>query len=228
MHLLREGNFDVAAQLAKDIAKRYPEHDAETLSSEIEKILGINRAQTDQLRTAFDEMYHILRQLKSENNLQPAIEWARKNSELLERRGSNLEFELGRLQFVWLFTGGTNPHDPDPQAALAYARSHFTHFQARYMREITELSGAMAYAPNLAQSPYRQIFLKQDTWDDLATKFMREFCSLLGLSADSPLYLAATAGAIVLPTLLKYQTIAKTQKTEWTTQQELPVSPPPP
>ena len=185
MHLLREGNFDVAAQLAVDITKRYPEYNQIALSSKIERTLGINPAQTEELRTAFDKMYQILRQLKRENNLQPAIDWARTNSKRLERRGSNLEFELGRLQFVWLFTGGANPHEPDPQAALAYARTHFSHFQARYMKEINELSGAMAYAPNLAKSPYRQFFLRQDTFDHVATQFIREFCSLRGLSAAS-------------------------------------------
>ena len=230
MHLLREGHFHVASQFVTD-AVNNPSHangdggDVPVEStSTVEQDLGIDLAHSEELRMQFAAMYYILHQLKRVNNLKPAIDWARENSKQLERRGSNLEFELGRLQFVWLFTGGPNPDRPDPQEALAYARTHFNHFQARYMKEITELSGAMAYSPNLKQSPYRQIFLRKDTWEDLANMFTREFCSLLSLSAESPLYIAATAGAIALPTLLKYQTIAKAQRTEWTTQQELPVS----
>ena len=227
MHLLREGHFDVASQLVADAVNNPLHVSSEDVpidrTSAIKQDLGIDVAHSEELRTQFEAMYHVLHQLKRENNLKPAINWASENSQQLERRGSNLEFELGRLQFVWLFTGGPDPDRPNPQEALAYARTHLNHFQARYMKEITELSGAMAYAPNLKQSPYRQIFLRQDTWDDLAVKFTREFCSLLGLSAESPLYIAATAGAIALPTLLKYQTIAKAQRTEWTTQQELPV-----
>jgi hypothetical protein len=46
----------------------------------------------------------------------------------------------------------------------------------------------------------------------------------LGLSAESPLYIAATAGAIALPTLLKMASIMKEKKTEWSTVNELPVS----
>ena len=228
MHLLREGHFHVASQFFAD-AMSNPLHVNEEdtsvdLTAAMKQDLGIDVAHSEELRMQFAAMYHVLHQLKRENNLEPAIAWARDNSKQLERRGSNLEFELGRLQFVWLFTGGSNPDRPKPQEALAYARTHFNHFQSRYMKEITELSGAMAYSPNLKQSPYRQIFLRKDTWEDLATMFTREFCSLLGLSAESPLYIAATAGAIALPTLLKYQAIAKAQRTEWTTQQELPVS----
>ncbi|KAK5294429.1 hypothetical protein LTR16_001288, partial [Cryomyces antarcticus] len=73
-------------------------------------------------------------------------------------------------------------------------------------------------------SPYAHIFYNGSAWDEVANSFTREFCSLLGLSADSPLYLAATAGAIALPTLLKLENIMKEKRTEWTTRQELPVA----
>lgn len=83
--------------------------------------------------------------------------------------------------------------------------------------------GAMAFCPNLQGSPYSAIFNNSSAWDDVAQFFTREFCSLLGLSADSPLYIATTAGAIALPTLLKLQTIMKAKRTEWTSDNELPV-----
>ena len=175
-------------------------------------------------------MYYILHELRQNRNLLPAISWARENSLKLEQRGSNLEFELGQLQFVYLFTGGSNPDPPSSTTyqqgrfkALAYARQNFSHFQSRYLTEISQLATAMAYHTNLPQSPYRQIFLNPSTWTYLSTSFIREFCSLLGLSAESPLYIAATAGAISLPTLLKLQNIMKDKRAEWTTAQELPV-----
>lgn len=181
------------------------------------------------LRKQFADMYHILDEMRNKKSLLPATTWARANSANLEARGSNLEFELGRLQFVWLFTGGPIGFDPSrlsecQQAALTYAREEFGTFQGKYLREIQQLIGAMAFCSNLQQSPYRHIFHNDDAWEELATSFTREFCSLLGLSADSPLYIAATAGAIALPTLLKLQTIMKEKRTEWTTQHELPVS----
>ena len=227
MHLLREGQFSVASTFLID-ASKHPRSDCGTPNArQMEDDAATASLRSENLRRQFAEMYHILHALKNERNLLPAIAWAKKNGELLETRGSNLEFELGKLQFVWLFTGGPNPSGPralSQQQALRYARQELAHFQRRYLKEITQLSGAMAFCPNLAQSPYRRIFHNEDAWEDLANSFTREFCSLLGLSADSPLYIAATAGAIALPTLLKLQTIMKEKRTEWTTQHELPVS----
>jgi hypothetical protein len=77
------------------------------------------------------------------------------------------------------------------------------------------------YSPNLAESPYRTIFDISLAFDEVASSFTREFCSLLGLSAESPLYVAVTAGALALPNLVKYTSINKAKNTEWTTQNEL-------
>ena len=230
MHLLREGQFSVASTFLVDASKQTRSGQAISKADHMMEDDGATASlRSENLRKQFAEMYHILHALKNDRNLLPAIAWARRNGELLETRGSNLEFELGKLQFVWLFTGGRNPNDPravlqSRQQALRYARQELAHFQRRYLKEITQLSGAMAFCPNLAQSPYRRIFHNDGAWEDLANSFTREFCSLLGLSADSPLHIAATAGAIALPTLLKLQTIMKEKRTEWTTQHELPVS----
>ena len=233
MHLLREGQFSVASTFLADATNKsfQSERPFEYLSSYAQSGTDkrIDPLKSEDLRKQFAEMHHILHALENERNLLPAIDWARKNSEALETRGSNLEFELGKTQFVWLFTGGQNPTDPSSlmhgqQQAYVYARQELAVFQARYLKELQQLMGAMAFSPNLAQSPYRRTFLNDGQWEELANSFTREFCSLLGLSADSPLYIAATAGAIALPTLLKLQTIMKEKRTEWTTQHELPVS----
>ncbi len=232
MHLLREGQFSVASTFLTDATNNPPrmENHFGTPNSypNFEDGLGIDSLKSEELRRQFANMYHILHELKDGKNILPAIYWAKENSKALETRGSNLEFELGKLQFVWLFTGGSDPHDArnfaqSQQVALQYARNEFSGFQARYLKEIQQLSAAMAFSPNLAQSPYRRIFHNEDAWENLATSFTREFCSLLGLSAESPLYIAATAGAIALPTLVKLQTIMKEKRMEWTTQHELPV-----
>lgn len=187
---------------------------------------NIDEFPSNEVRKQFATMYHILHELKENNNLLPAIEWSRENKEALRARGSNLEFELCRLQFVWLFHGEGDRQSSvsgGRQAALEYARREFHAFMPRYLREIQQLMGAMAFCPNLQDSPYRNIFNNASSWDDVSHSFTREFCSLLGLSADSPLYIAVTAGAIALPTLLKFQTIMKAKRTEWTTADELPV-----
>lgn len=233
MHLLREGQFLVASTFFEEATARplRPESPSDTANPDVPmgNDIGIDALKSEALRKQFTTMYYILYELKTARNLVPAIEWARTNTTALEARGSNLEFDLSRLQFIWLFSGGSNPVDSrsisqGQQSALDYARREFAHFQGRYLREIQQLSGAMAFSVNLAESPYRRIFHDDSAWDDIAKSFAREFCHLLGLSADSPLYIAATAGAIALPTLLKLQTIMKEKRTEWTTQHELPVS----
>lgn len=229
MHLLREGQFSVATTFASESSRqsKHPQSDADGSGAPVDEILGIDQMQAGEVRKRFSLLYHILRELKEEYNLLPAIEWARNNRTALEERGSNLEFDLCRLQFVWLFHGGNSPNvsiDEGRRAALDYARREFFSFQTRYLPEIQQLMGAMAFCPNLEASPYRHIFSNPSAWSDVASSFAREFCFLLGLSADSPLYVAATAGAIALPTLLKLQTIMKEKRTEWTSQNELPVS----
>jgi hypothetical protein len=236
MHLLREGQFDVASTFISEATKHpvQPEPTAGTpnpyLRESWEQDLANGTFNSQKLQQQFGEMYHILHELRTNRNLRPAIEWARNRSDVLEARGSNLEFELCQLQFICLFIGRDLhgvPIEGDevngPLRAWAYARSEFGPFQNRYAKEVQQLMGAMAFAPNVSESPYRRYFYNDAAWEEVASSFTREFCSLLGLSADSPLYIAATAGAIALPTLLKLQNIMKEKRTEWTTQDELPV-----
>ncbi|KAJ5656930.1 hypothetical protein N7507_008880 [Penicillium longicatenatum] len=227
MHLLREGQFSVAATFLAEIAdqKAMENPDSSPLSPKpAPSLLDIDEVPSSEIRKQFASMYYILHEMKEKKNLLPAIEWSRENREALEARGSNLEFELSRLQFVWLFHGKSHAQDVrNWQAAVRYAQQEFQAFMPRYLREVQQLMGAMAFCPNLQGSPYSTIFNNPSAWDDVAQFFTREFCSLLGLSADSPLYVAATAGAIALPTLLKLQTIMKAKRTEWTSENELPV-----
>lgn len=243
MHLLREGKFDVARTFLHEASEidldphgptgvRSPNPNG--TNPEVDEWENKSAA----LQKQFSEMYWILGELRQNHNLDPAIEWARNHAQVLENSGSNLEFELCRLRFVSLFRGYDNGNGNmvdsdgdldmgDPQARIlragAYARSNLSGFQDRYLPEINQLIGAIAFWQNVEESPYARLFASESAWDDVATSFTREFCSLLGLSADSPLYIATTAGAIALPVLAKVKTIMKAKRTEWTTQEELPV-----
>jgi len=233
MHLLREGQFGVASTFLHEANRRPPSTPTATnpqANDAWEQELAQGTFSSEKLQQQFADMYHILHQLRVDRNLDPAIQWARQRSELLEARGSNLEFDLCRLQFVSLFVGPDydyeNTLDDPPNGPLLawdYARREFGPFHKRYARDVQSLMGALAYWQNIQDSPYRRFFYNDTAWDDVAHSFNREFCSLLGLSADSPLFIAATAGAIALPYLLKMQSIMKEKRTEWTTQNELPV-----
>jgi hypothetical protein len=249
MHLLREGQFSVAEAFIQEAQADNPHERSDDFDHPMDESVedaGAARSTTPmlsndddydlsslhskELQEKFAEMYTILQELKA-RNLLPAIEWARANSAELEARGSNLEFELSKLQFVWLFKGPGVNMLPDDQhngwaGALAYARQHFDRFQERHVREIQQLASAMVFAPNLPESPYKSIFSIDGAFGDVAASFTREFCSLLGLSAESPLYLAVTAGALALPQLMKYMLATRAKGTEWTTAHELPFETP--
>lgn len=222
MHLLREGQFSVASTFIEEAQANPP-----PVTDPHSRYLW--EFKPESLQKQFAEMYNILHALRQERTLGPAIQWARKHSTVLENRGSNLEFELFKLQFIGIFAGEDDMDtDMNPAAgpfrALAYARSEADQFQRRYETEICQLSGAAAFWENIGDSPYGPTFHNPSAWDEVASSFMREFCSMLGLSADSPLYVAATAGSIALPVLNKAKTLMKANRTEWTTAQELPVS----
>lgn len=188
------------------------------------------------LQSKFTQMYRILHALRNEHDLEPAIGWARQHSEALELRGSNLEFELCRLRFVELYNSGS-PENPDamtdggevgdsmegPLRALSYARETFVHFSSRYMRETAALLGSLAFSPQLNSSPYKNFFYDTDAWNDVSRSFVREFCGMLGLSEQSPLYTAVTAGGIALPVLEKLERVMGEVGGQWSSVNELPV-----
>lgn len=184
--------------------------------------------QSHELQEKFATMYQILSELKG-HNLVPAIDWARRNSAELDIRGSDLEFELCKRQYMFLVQrSGGNALALDE--AMRYAQLNFPRFSDRHAKEIAQLASALVYQSNLPDSPYAHLFAEGpggdgsgdgDGFDDIAGSFTREFCSLLGLSAESPLYAAATAGAISLPRLMKYVEQMTQARASWTTADEL-------
>ncbi|OTA64057.1 hypothetical protein K449DRAFT_380999 [Hypoxylon sp. EC38] len=248
MHLLREGQFGVAstfineAQPPSETAQTqqprnqlspstlqptspHAETPTDTIITDADIPSDLTALQSQALQSSFADMYSTLSALKA-HNLLPAINWARENCIELEARGSNLEFELCKLQYIWLFKGPSVnglPDTPDNGVcgAIRYAKENFGRFQQRHLPEIQQLSAAIVYSRNIAASPYASIFDISAAFEEVAASFTREFCSLLGLSAESPLYVAATAGALALPQLVKYTSKAKAKGTEWTTDNEL-------
>lgn len=229
MHLLREGHFEVASTFIQEANARAALAQTDPSVPNItswEADFAPDAHKSASLQQQFSEMYHILNEMRTEGNLAPAIEWAQKNSSLLEARGSNLEFDLCRLQFIALFTSSST----GPAAAVAYAKKAFPRFGQRYAAQTNSLLGALAFTPNIENSPYSGLFkptiTDSDTMATAAAAFTSEFCALLSLSSASPLLTAVTAGYIALPPLMKLSQIQKEHRTSWTTAQELPVEVP--
>ncbi|KFX98171.1 hypothetical protein V495_03898 [Pseudogymnoascus sp. VKM F-4514 (FW-929)] len=180
MHLLREGQFGVASTFIEEAHASPPE--AKPTPGTPNPYPGdeeeFTSLKSQELQAKFANMYTILEHLRA-RNLLPAIEWAREHSSELEKRGSNLEFELTKLQYVWLFQGHEVNGLPNDSrngllGAITYARENFGRFQARFLRDIQQLSAAMAFQSNLQDSPYRLTFETDTTWSEVATSFTRE------------------------------------------------------
>lgn len=254
MHLLREGKFDVARTFVREVSERHDKQDTvdgeemEGVQSQLkgrswiddladaddvmldgmEAVAG-GEIEKSGLQKKFSDMYHILDSLRNQHNLEPAIEWARQHSYELENRGSNLEFELARLKFVELYTTEDIMSDDTfagPLRALEYARETFPTFSSRYARETSSLLGSLAFSPELGTSPYKPYFNNTSSFEEASASFTREFCGMLGLSSQSPLYTAVTAGGIALPILEKVERVMAQARGQWTSVNELPVETP--
>lgn len=257
MHLLREGKFDVANTLVAQLngggveehpswAEKRPRPVSDVgdaIRDWVQELAypdawdeegGIEMGHPDVrekrwLQKKFTEMYHILDSLRNQHDLGPAIEWARTHSRELDQRGSNLEFELGRLKFVELFLH-QDPMSDDPwegpTRALEYAQAVFPAFSSRHTRDTAHLLGSLAFASHLEGSPYETLFHNQTAWEEASGSFTREFCGMLGLSEKSPLYTAVTAGGIALPVLEKVERVMAQTRGQWTSVNELPVETP--
>lgn len=242
MHFLREGQFEVADIFVKEQEQEAMENNIMVDGSSVKAntntdtsmamdedieltdapdynqiVINGNRQQvsSDEMKEDFVRMYKILDEFKK-HNLAPAIHWADQHKKTLDKKGSNLAFELCRLQYLFLFQGNTDDDEMmydelsvmrRSVAAIQFAREHFHHYSNLHGQEIKELVGAIPFSTNLAESPYASRFYNQSLWDEAIQSFTREYCSILGLSAESPLYIAATAGIISMSTFQKAQQV---------------------
>ncbi|OZJ05222.1 hypothetical protein BZG36_02453 [Bifiguratus adelaidae] len=168
-----------------------------------------------QVKEEFREMYRIVEELK-EGRVTGALIWAQSHREALRKKESNLEFNLHNLQYMTYLQANQTLD------ALLYARRWFPDFTARHLPEIQRLLAAICFTDRLATSPYADL-VSNIHWQDIQHDFTKEFCSLLGMSAESPLFVSVMVGTIALPTIIKMATIMKDKKTEWSQQDELPV-----
>ncbi|KAK9688392.1 hypothetical protein K7432_014418 [Basidiobolus ranarum] len=192
-HFVRQGQFDVGDTFVKE-AHMEP---------------------SESLKVQFMEMYQILEAIKK-HDLEPALNWARRHRVELEKKGSPLEFNLHRLHYAHLLS------KKQASDALIYAKLNFGYFSSRHMPEIQRFMCAILFINRLENSPYADL-LSNSHWFDIQHAFTRDFCSLLGMPCESPLYISVTVGAAAVPTIIKMATIMKEKKAEWSQQDELPV-----
>ncbi|KAI9342045.1 CTLH/CRA C-terminal to lish motif domain-containing protein [Zopfochytrium polystomum] len=204
IHLVREGRFELADIFLKE---------ADVLGEDISSSI---RNDLESLRHQFTAMHQILAEMRT-GSLEGAIRWAHERREHLEKRGSILEFQLVKLQFLKFVTVGMATE------ALEYAKKEFGYFKKNNMKDIQRLMGSLMFIRRLPTSPYKDL-ISPTLWSDAQHSFSRDFCLHLGLSSDSPLHVAITVGTSALPTIAKMSGILKDRAgLEWTTADELPV-----
>ncbi|KAI9137265.1 CTLH/CRA C-terminal to lish motif domain-containing protein, partial [Paraphysoderma sedebokerense] len=202
LHLIRQGRFDLGENFIKEANLDVP----------------------DNLNSSFVEMYKIVEALR-QHNLEPALSWADTNQHNLSRIDSSLAFNLHKLRYIQLLTSDAQS-DNIPiaksngvKAALEYAKKNFENFGISYIKEIQQLTCAVLFYNRLSNSKYADL-LSPSLWVDVQNQFTRDFCSMLGLSPESPFVLIGTSA---LPIIMKMSQIMKEKKNEWTSQNELPV-----
>ncbi|KAI9321544.1 CTLH/CRA C-terminal to lish motif domain-containing protein, partial [Dichotomocladium elegans] len=201
IHFIRQGQFDLC----------------DTFMNEA----GINESndlwQTiELLKKEFLRMHSILDSLDRQQNVDSAIEWAQAHHEELNKLGSNLEFDLHRLQFIQLL------QQQKRMEAVIYGQTYFPAFADKHYMEIKRMMAAIIFSHKLETSPYRSL-CSSTLWIKIREEFQHDFCALLNMSAESPLYTSVLVGTTALPVILKLYKIVSATKTEWSQQDELPV-----
>ncbi|CAO3611298.1 unnamed protein product [Cunninghamella blakesleeana] len=215
MHFIRQGQFDMCDTFMNEIS-----NSSSTIPDTVD--VSVNDPAlletVEKLKNQFRRMYTIIKQLGQEHQLNDAIEWANNNRQALIGFSSSLEFNLHRLQFIQLILS------KQKMEALQYGKKHFSQFGDRHFSEIKRLMTCTIY-DNLETSPY-QYLCSPNLWDDIQHEFQRDFCTLLNMSAESPLYASVYVGTTALPIIMKLHKIMVAKRTEWSQQDELPVEVP--
>ncbi|KAL1461540.1 hypothetical protein WDU94_013425 [Cyamophila willieti] len=139
---------------------------------------------------------------------------------LISPQNSSLEFRLHQLQFISLVQKGMAAQSE----AIAYARMYLGQFVNRHEKEIQTMMGMLMYLPHgIACSPYAHM-LESALWGEISDVFIRDACSLLGLSLDSPLTVSVNAGCVALPALLNIKQVMQQRVSGlWNGHDELPI-----
>ncbi|KAI9172914.1 hypothetical protein H9P43_007045 [Blastocladiella emersonii ATCC 22665] len=202
------------------------------LAHTFQREAGLESLETSDVH--FQELNRLVSSLRA-RDLGPALAWAVDKRFDLNRIDSDLEFVLHKLRFLQLVGdagagAGSVAKNARVLDAVAYARENLAQFPEQ-AQDIQALLCSLVLSPTARASPtlpaaYRALESPDVLWSDAERQFARDFCALLGLSPDSPLFTAAMVGTTALPTIAKMASIMKDTKNEWTSVHELPVEVP--
>lgn len=202
-HYYRQGMNDIAQSLVNE--SKMPDNMASAIfESEVN----------------FAEIYKIWETIL-DHDVNPALAWVTKYSKALESKNSTLEFKLHRLVFIQILSRGICAQ----AEAITYARQNFSKLVDRFQKDIQNLMGTLIYLPvGIENSPYKHL-VAPEMWIETSYIFLRDACSTLGISKDSPLSIVVNAGCVALPALLSIKQVMISRKVlgVWKQRDELPI-----
>jgi hypothetical protein len=158
-------------------------------------------------KSVFVEMHSILDAM--DTSLDPCLNWCLKNQDV--KGVKDLQFQLHKANFISFLQSN------QLKVALEYAKSHFNSYSDSNLKEIQQLMTSILFK-NKNKYNYDISQIKSD----IKYLFSNLFCQNLGLSPESPLYVALNVGVTAIPRLQKSQKVLK-KGVEWSQQGELPV-----
>ncbi len=207
LHLIRNGDLNIIDQ------DEYKDDDVE--KGEDPRI-DLN------LLSKFTEMNHILKKMLNERDLGDAIQWAIKNEAvLLTQMGSDLEFNLHKLQFLEYYNSG------EIFKAYQYGKQWFPKFintNSENLQSVSKLISSILFDSKDESSPYyKENQLSNSNFQEIGILFSKKFCSVIGFSFESSIFMILLCGYISFPTFLKFVKIKNlNNKLDWTSHNELP------
>ena len=190
----------------------------------------------EEIKKPYVELCRIEKELM-EHRLEEAMAWVDAHADILQQNvryaGNHLAFLLHRLYFLQVLQ-----HQGE-YAAIEYAKRNLQGFYRTHTADLHQLLGGLAMYRQLHKPSchvdghvwqrYGMLYGHHGSndffWDEVRREFRRQFCFVIGKPQDSPLMVTASAGAHVLPTLLKYAKVAaKTKSTgAFSASDQLPV-----
>eukprot|EP00825_Cyclidium_porcatum_P020339 TRINITY_DN2307_c0_g1_i1.p1 TRINITY_DN2307_c0_g1~~TRINITY_DN2307_c0_g1_i1.p1 ORF type:complete len:255 (-),score=42.22 TRINITY_DN2307_c0_g1_i1:153-917(-) len=148
-------------------------------------------------------------------NLENAIQWTKDHLQELDELGSQLYFNLIKMNFVTILM------NLGREVAIDFSKKNFQQFSHTHQLEIQRLMTSLLYIQSLQTSPYKDLY-DDSNWEKLSEQFLSDFCKINQLSIQSVLQSCISAGTLALPLFIKYSTVNKNNQ-DWKKKNEFPI-----
>ncbi|GAB5365285.1 hypothetical protein AAMO2058_001044600 [Amorphochlora amoebiformis] len=104
--------------------------------------------------------------------------------------------------------GGPGKCTGDLLKPITFARKYLAEFAGERQRDVERLTGALLFARDLLNSPYKDLYSDQ-AWKEVRSNFEAVFCRSHGFAGRDPLVVTLLASNIALPKRAKYASVLR-------------------